>query len=81
MAAKKRCQWATDPIMEKYHDTEWGVPLHNDRKLFEFLILDGAQAGLSWSTILKKELRTERRLTGLIQKRLRCTTEPTCADY
>ena len=47
MAAKKRCQWATDPIMEKYHDTEWGVPLHNDRKLFEFLILDGAQAGLS----------------------------------
>ena len=54
MIAKKRCQWATDPIMEKYHDTEWGVPLHNDRKLFEFLILDGAQAGLSWSTILKK---------------------------
>ena len=54
MAAKKRCQWATDPIMEKYHDTEWGVPLHNDRKLFEFLILDGAQAGLSWSTILAK---------------------------
>ena len=56
MAAKKRCQWATDPIMEKYHDTEWGVPLHNDRKLFEFLILDGAQAGLSWSTILKKRV-------------------------
>ena len=54
MVAKKRCQWATDPIMEKYHDTEWGVPLHNDRKLFEFLILDGAQAGLSWSTILAK---------------------------
>ena len=54
MAAKKRCQWATDPIMEKYHDTEWGVPLHNDRKLFEFLILDGAQAGLSWATILAK---------------------------
>ena len=52
---KKRCTWAgTDPIYMKYHDTEWGVPLHDDRKLFEFLILEGAQAGLSWSTILKK---------------------------
>ena len=56
MAAKKRCQWATDPMLERYHGTEWGVPLHNDRKLFEFLILDGAQAGLSWSTILKKRV-------------------------
>ena len=54
MAAKKRCQWATGPMLEKYHDTEWGVPLHNDSKLFEFLMLDGAQAGLSWSTILAK---------------------------
>ena len=51
---KKRCEWATDDLLKKYHDTEWGVPLYNDRKLFEFLILDGAQAGLSWSTILKK---------------------------
>ena len=52
---KPRCSWsATDPLYIKYHDTEWGVPLHNDRKLFEFLILDGAQAGLSWITILKK---------------------------
>ena len=51
---KKRCEWATDNLLKEYHDTEWGVPLHNDRKLFEFLILDGAQAGLSWSTILKK---------------------------
>ena len=50
----KRCEWATDIFLVKYHDTEWGVPLHNDKKLFEFLILDGAQAGLSWSTILKK---------------------------
>ena len=50
----KRCEWATDTLLIKYHDTEWGVPLHNDRKLFEFLILDGAQAGLSWSIILKK---------------------------
>ena len=52
---KKRCRWAgSDPLMIKYHDTEWGNPVHNDRKLFEFLILEGAQAGLSWSTVLKK---------------------------
>ncbi len=52
---KIRCTWAgTDPIYIKYHDTEWGVPLHDDRKLFEFLVLDGFQAGLSWITILKK---------------------------
>lgn len=52
---KVRCSWAgTDPIYLKYHDTEWGVPLHDDRKLFEFLMLDGFQAGLSWITILKK---------------------------
>lgn len=50
-----RCDWSTtDPLYIKYHDKEWGVPLHNDRKLFEFLILEGAQAGLSWITILKK---------------------------
>ena len=51
----KRCEWAHKSDLEKaYHDTEWGVPLHDDRSLFEFLILEGAQAGLSWSTILKK---------------------------
>jgi len=49
-----RCGWATDPLTIAYHDTEWGIPVHNDRKLFEFLILEGAQAGLSWTTILKK---------------------------
>ena len=50
-----RCDWAgSDPLYIRYHDTEWGVPLHDDRKLFEFLILDGFQAGLSWLTILKK---------------------------
>ena len=52
---KIRCEWSgTDPLYVKYHDTEWGVPVHADRRLFEFLILEGAQAGLSWSTILKK---------------------------
>jgi DNA-3-methyladenine glycosylase I len=51
----RRCAWAgTDPLMIEYHDREWGVPVHDDRRLFEFLILEGAQAGLSWSTILKK---------------------------
>ncbi len=50
-----RCPWAgTDPLYIDYHDTQWGVPLHDDRRLFEFLILEGAQAGLSWITILKK---------------------------
>jgi len=50
-----RCGWADgDPLMRQYHDEEWGVPLHDDRKLFEFLVLEGAQAGLSWSTILRK---------------------------
>jgi DNA-3-methyladenine glycosylase I len=51
----KRCAWVgSDPLMLRYHDREWGVPVHNDRKHFEFLILEGAQAGLSWSTVLRK---------------------------
>lgn len=50
-----KCTWSLNsPIEEHYHDTEWGIPVHDDQKLFEFLILEGAQAGLSWSTILKK---------------------------
>jgi DNA-3-methyladenine glycosylase I len=53
-AAVKRCAWATGTEMTRYHDEEWGVPVHDDRRLFEFLILEGAQAGLSWSTILAK---------------------------
>jgi DNA-3-methyladenine glycosylase I len=53
--SKKRCAWAgTDPLHVAYHDEEWGVPVHDDRLLFEFLVLEGAQAGLSWSTILRK---------------------------
>jgi DNA-3-methyladenine glycosylase I len=51
----RRCTWAgDDPLMIAYHDEEWGVPVHDDRRLFEFLVLEGAQAGLSWSTVLKK---------------------------
>ena len=49
-----RCAWARTPLSIAYHDAEWGVPVHDDRTLFEFLILEGAQAGLSWETILKK---------------------------
>lgn len=52
---KTRCPWpGNDPLYIQYHDTQWGVPVHDDRKLFEFLVLEGAQAGLSWITILKK---------------------------
>lgn len=54
----ERCEWAgSDPLYHDYHDREWGVPVHDDRELFEFLILEGAQAGLSWITILKKRAR------------------------
>src|SRR5437868_9089762 len=49
-----RCAWAKSELMVRYHDEEWGVPLHDDGMLFEFLLLEGAQAGLSWETILKK---------------------------
>src|SRR5215210_7166711 len=55
MMKLKRCVWAdSSPLMRRYHDTEWGVPVHDDRMLFELLTLEGAQAGLSWSTILNK---------------------------
>ena len=50
----KRCAWAATPLGIAYHDAEWGVPVHDDRVLFEFLLLEGAQAGLSWETILRK---------------------------
>jgi len=55
LSTETRCPWpGTDPLYMRYHDKEWGVPLHDDRRLFEFLILEGAQAGLSWITILRK---------------------------
>lgn len=60
----KRCEWATSPLMIEYHDREWGVPVHDDRLLFEFLILEGAQAGLSWETILKKREGYRRAFDG-----------------
>jgi DNA-3-methyladenine glycosylase I len=66
-----RCPWATDdPMYIAYHDTEWGVPVHDDRKLFENLVLDGAQAGLSWSTILKKRDNYRRAFEGFDPRRV-----------
>ena len=60
-----RCGWTgDDPLMVEYHDAEWGVPKHDDRRLFESLVLDGAQAGLSWSTILKKRENYRRAFDG-----------------
>jgi DNA-3-methyladenine glycosylase I len=67
-----RCSWADNkyPEMQLYHDTEWGVPVHQDIKLFEFLVLEGAQAGLSWSTILKKRQDYKRAFNNFDVKRV-----------
>src|SRR5207237_8329726 len=59
-----RCAWATTELGIAYHDEEWGVPVHDDRMLFEFLILEGAQAGLSWITILKKRKNYRKAFDG-----------------
>ena len=59
-----RCGWATTDLYHAYHDTEWGVPVHDDRHLFEMIILEGAQAGLSWITILKKRENYRKAFTG-----------------
>jgi DNA-3-methyladenine glycosylase I len=67
----QRCFWAgTDPLMKAYHDEQWGVPCHDDRELFELLLLEGAQAGLSWSTILKKRENYRRAFEGFDPARL-----------
>jgi DNA-3-methyladenine glycosylase I len=68
---KTRCHWAGDqPLMRAYHDEEWGRPQHDDRVLFEFLILEGAQAGLSWSTILNKRENYRRAFHGFDAKKI-----------
>jgi len=59
-----RCHWASNPLNIPYHDEEWGVPVHNDHQWFEFLILEGAQAGLSWDTILQKRARYQKVYAG-----------------
>jgi DNA-3-methyladenine glycosylase I len=76
MAARTRCHWVgTDPLYERYHDEEWGVPSHDDRRLFEMLILEGAQAGLSWITILRKRENYRRAFAGFDPARVARITE------
>jgi hypothetical protein len=69
-ATIKRCSWVSvdDPLMLQYHDREWGVPVHDDRKHFEFLVLEGAQAGLSWTIVLKKRSYRLDHLFLVVQK-------------
>lgn len=68
-----RCGWSvSDPLYTKYHDEEWGVPVHDDRKLFEMLILEGAQAGLSWITILKKRENYRKAFDRFNPKKIAC---------
>ncbi len=68
---KTRCEWVgTDPLDIAYHDVEWGVPVYDDTKLFEFLTLEGAQAGLSWSTVLKKREHYRRAFNGFAVKKV-----------
>ena len=67
-----RCPWAISEPNATYHDTEWGVPVHDDQKLFEFLILEGAQAGLSWTTILKKRENYRKAFDGFNPEKIAC---------
>jgi DNA-3-methyladenine glycosylase I len=68
---KKRCGWVgDDPLMVAYHDTEWGVPVHDDRKLFEFMVLDAMQAGLSWRIVLQKRHNFEQALDGFNPRKI-----------
>jgi DNA-3-methyladenine glycosylase I len=69
-----RCEWASsgDPLLKEYHDREWGVPVHDDRLLFEFLVLEGAQAGLSWATILRKRENFKRAFDGFEPRKVSC---------
>ena len=70
-SARTRCGWAgTDPLYVAYHDTEWGVPVHDDRHLFEMLTLEGAQAGLSWITILRKRENYRKAFDGFRPERI-----------
>ncbi|MBI2033522.1 MAG: DNA-3-methyladenine glycosylase I, partial [Candidatus Liptonbacteria bacterium] len=65
------CDWpGTNPLMVRYHDREWGVPLHNDRKLFEFMVLDAFQAGLSWAIVVKKRKGFEQAFRGFDPKKV-----------
>ena len=70
MPLKSRCEWPRTPLSIAYHDREWGVPVHDDRVLFEFLVLEGAQAGLSWETILQKRENYRKAFAGFDPKKI-----------
>ena len=76
----QRCHWASSDIMVDYHDREWGVPQHDDQKLFELLMLEGAQAGLSWETILKKREGYREAFDGFDVKKVAAYTEERLAE-
>ena len=76
----KRCGWAKNDLSIEYHDTEWGVPLHDDRRLFEFLILEGAQAGLSWDTVLKKRENYRAAFDNFAAKKIALYDDKKCAE-
>ena len=75
----KRCAWARNDLAIEYHDKEWGVPLHDDHRLFEFLILEGAQAGLSWDTILRKRENYREAFAGFDPAKVARFTDAKCA--
>ena len=74
-----RCDWATNELNIAYHDTEWGVALHDDRALFEFLILEGAQAGLSWDTILRKRKAYRKAFDNFVPAKVARFSDAKCA--
>src|SRR5574340_1039224 len=80
MVSQRRCAWAgSDALYQAYHDREWGVPLHDDRRLFEFLVLEGAQAGLSWSTVLRKREGYRRAFDNFDARKISGYSEDTVA--
>ena len=75
-----RCDWAKNDLSIKYHDAEWGVPVHDDRRLFEFLILEGAQAGLSWDTVLRKRENYRAAFDNFDAAKIAVYDEAKCAE-
>lgn len=75
-----RCDWAKNDLAIHYHDTEWGVPLHDDQRLFEFLILEGAQAGLSWDTVLAKRENYRKAFDNFDAEKIALYDDEKCAE-
>jgi DNA-3-methyladenine glycosylase I len=76
----KRCNWAKNDLAIHYHDSEWGVPLHDDQRLFEFLILEGAQAGLSWDTVLQKRENYRKAFDNFDAEKIAKYDDKKCAE-